>query len=396
MSSSGGEAILMADAARRHGVGLPEFAPDRRAAVEATVSDLVTVSNPLDYHTFMWGDAAAMAETFTAVMAGELDLTCMVLDLPRADRCDDSLWRPSLAALEAAQQRTGGRAALIASLPDGLPEDVAERCLDQGIAPLVGLDSALAAVAVAIDIGLRWRRPAPPTPLVAEAAHDRSLKTLDEAAGKARIAAAGAPVPDGRTVTSRDGGRAAAEAAQALGFPVAVKALSAELPHKSDVGGVALNLTEPDAAAAAAERMAGLSDRVLVERMVTDALAEVIVGYQYDAKLGGFLLVGSGGELVELVGDSEVLPLPLADGDVSAALDRLRVTRLIDGYRGRPRGDRAALEAAIAGIAQVCVDAVDTLVELDVNPLLVRPEGRGVVAADVLIRHTESEERVSR
>ena len=395
MSSSGGEAILMADAARRQGVHLPAFAPDRRAAVEATVSDLVTVSNPLDYHTFMWGDAAAMTETFTAVMASEFDLTCLVLDLPRADRCDDSLWRPSLEALEAAQQRTGARAAWIASLPDGLPEDVAQRCLDRGIAPLIGLDNALAAMAVATDIGVRWRRPAPPSPLVASAAPKRPVRTSDEATGKARIAAAGVPVPDGRAVTAGDGGRAAADAARALGFPVAVKALGEELTHKSDVGGVALNLTEPDAVAAAADRMAGLCDRMLVERMVTDAIAEVIVGYQYDAKLGGFLLVGSGGELVELVGDSEVLPLPLADGDVSAALDRLRVIRLIDGYRGRARGDRAALEAAVAGIAQFCVEAVDTLAELDVNPLLVRPEGRGVAAADVLIRHTETEERVT-
>jgi acetyl-CoA synthetase len=202
-------------------------------------------------------------------------------------------------------------------------------------------------------------------------------------------------VPDGRPVAAGDGGRAAAKAAQDLGFPVTVKALGADLTHKSDLGGVALNLTGPDAVAAAADRMAGLSDRVLVERMVTDPIAEVIVGYQYDAKLGGFLLVGSGGELVELVGDSEVLPLPLAEGDISAALDRLRVIRVIDGYRGRARGDRTALEAAIAGIAQFCVEAVDTLAELDVNPLLVRPEGRGVAAADVLIRHTETEERGS-
>jgi acetyl-CoA synthetase len=157
-----------------------------------------------------------------------------------------------------------------------------------------------------------------------------------------------------------------------------------------------VNLGDAAAVATAAARMAGLSERVLVERMIPDALAEVIVGYQYDAKLGGFLLVGSGGVLVELVGDSVALPLPLAEGDAAAALEQLRVIQLIDGYRGRPRGDRAALEAAIERIGRFCCDNVDGLAELDVNPLLVRPEGRGVAAADVLIRHTEAEERESR
>ncbi len=388
LSSSGGEAILMADAGARSSVRFPPFAPQRQAAIEATVSALVTVSNPFDYHTFMWGDADAMTETFAAVMAAEVDVTSLVLDLPRADRCDDRLWRPSLEALLRAQVRTGARAALIATLPDGLPEDVAERCLAAGVAPLVGLDPALAAIetaawlhAAATGTGPAHDRPRP-VPLCAG-----ESVLLSEPQAKARLATYGVAPPAGRVVPTEP--HAAVAAADALGYPVVAKAVAADMAHKSDAGGVWLNLATAHDVARAAERLAPLARSMLVERMIGDGVAEVLVGYRRDPALGGFLVLGSGGILVELVGDSAVLPLPVTPEEARDALTHLRVAQLIDGYRGKPAGDLDAVAEAAAALGRFCADHADRLAEFEVNPLIVRPAGLGVVAVDALIRTIE-------
>ena len=396
LSCSGGEAILMADAGQGRNLRFPDFTPAQREAVEATVSELVTVSNPFDYHTFMWGDAPAMAETFTAVMRARFDITCLILDLPRGDRCDDSLWRPSMEGLLRAQAATGSRAALVATMPEGLPEDVAARCLENGVAPLIGLENALAAIATAADLGER-RAAAPVAPqiLAATGIHAESayLQTLTEPAAKRALAASGVPVPDGRCVSADGTGGAASAAAHAIGFPVAVKAVSAELAHKTEADAVALNLDTDRAVRETAGRLGGLADTLLVERMVSDAVAEVLVGYQHDPVMGAFLVVGSGGVLVELVGDRAVLPLPATRGEIERALDSLRVAKLLRGYRGRPAGDTAALVDAIAAVGGFCAARVDRLHELDVNPILVRPAGHGVVAADALVRERIPDEQ---
>ncbi len=120
--------------------------------------------------------------------------------------------------------------------------------------------------------------------------------------------------------------------------------------------------------------------------MVGDGVCEMLVGYQHDPIHGAFLIVGSGGILVELLADSVAIPLPAGRAEIAAAVDGLKAARLLDGFRGRPAGDRAALVDAIAAIGAYCAANVDALAELDVNPLIVRPAGGGVVAADALIR----------
>lgn len=382
LSSSGGEAILTADAGAGRQIRFRAFTPDQHAVVRATVHDLVTVSNPMDYHTFMWGDAKAMTETFATVMQARFDLTLTILDLPRGDRCDDTLWRPSMEALLAAQARTGARAALVATLPDGLPEDVAERCLAHGVAPLVGLEDALTAVEVAAFLGRPRPDGRPAAPVAARAAPAGNVHTLDEPAAKAELAAHGVPMPEARRVPADP--EAAAAAADAVGYPVVLKAVVPDLAHKTEAGGVILNLRDAAAVRGAAQQLARLGGELLVEAMLEDGVAELIVGYRHDPVLGAFLVLGSGGLLVELVGDSAVVPLPVERAEAAAALDSLKVAHLLDGFRGQPPGDRAALLDAVEAIGRYCCARVDELEELEVNPLIVRPDG--CAAADALIR----------
>ena len=141
----------------------------------------------------------------------------------------------------------------------------------------------------------------------------------------------------------------AVAAQQALDGPVVLKALSDTLLHKSESGAVVLNLRDPDSVAAAAERLLGLADRLLVERMVEDVVAELIVGLEEDPLIGPTLVVGAGGVLVELLADSRALLLPTTAGEIREALLGLRAAPLLQGHRGRPEADlEAVVEAALA------------------------------------------------
>ena len=128
------------------------------------------------------------------------------------------------------------------------------------------------------------------------------------------------------------------------------------------------------------------SDELIVETMITDGIAELIVGVNRDPQFGLYLLLGSGGVLVELIGDSQVLLLPTTPDDIVRALRCLRIFKLLQGYRGHPEGDIDAALAAILAVADFALAHASTLLELDINPLIVRPAGSGVIAADALIR----------
>lgn len=205
---------------------------------------------------------------------------------------------------------------------------------------------------------------------------------LDEWQSKRALAAYGLPGPAGRLVEASD----AVAAADALGYPVVVKAVSAELAYKTEAGAVKLDLNSAEAVQAAVSTLRHLSDRFLVERMAQEIVAELIVGVTRDAQFGLSLTVGAGGVLVELLRDTATVLLPVSTEEISTALASLKIYSLLTGYRGRTVGDVDALLGAVLAIASYAYEYRDTLVELDVNPLLVLPEGRGVLAVDALIR----------
>jgi acetyl-CoA synthetase len=297
-------------------------------------------------------------------------------------------------ALVLAAQSAGVPAAVASTLPELIPAPARERMIEAGVAPLQGLPEALSALSAAIRHGERrdaarragfesLRLPKS-TPVAGPVA------TLHEAESKRRLAEFGIRVPVGRVVHRHQAGQAAAE----IGFPVALKVLSPFLPHKSDAGGLELALRSEAEVEAAMARMDsrlasgghGPIETVLVEEMVGDAVAELIVGVVRDGQLGLALVIGGGGILVELVRDTQRLLLPAAREDIEDALGRLAAAKLLTGYRGREPGDVSAAVDAIAAIAGFAEAHRSALVELDVNPLLVRPLGRGAVAVDALVR----------
>jgi len=379
MSCSGGEAGLVADLASDAGLPTPPLPKDAEAKLFEALGPKVPLANPLDYHTYIWGNLEASTATFSAMLGAGYAMNLLILDFPREDRCDASSWEATLAAFEAAQKATGTKAALVASLPESLPEAVGQRMIASGIAPMQGISECMEAIRIAADIGAR-RIAQRSAPLRSTAPNNKTIRMLDEPTGKALLAQHGLTIPQSRVVTL-DG---VANAANAIGYPVVVKAVSETIAHKTEAGAVKLNLKTPEAALEAATSMAHISNQFLVEAMQTDIVAEMIVGITRDPLFGPTLTFGSGGILVELLKDAASLLLPVHRVEVEQAFDTLKLSHLVSGFRGKPKGDRKAAIDAVMAVAAFAEAHRDTLVELDANPVLILE--RGAVAVDAMIR----------
>ena len=314
-TGSGGDAAMLADLGETCGL---EFAqPDESLAGElrAQLPDIATVSNPLDYTTELWGKPEEMERLVATMLTGSYDAAMIVQDYPvTAPDADRSYYENDTTAFIQATRNANVPGAVCVDLPENLDRPARERIVEGGAAPLQGLEEAMTAIASACWFGERRAAIAasPPGDLL-PVATSAGVRTLDEWDGKTLLAEAGLPVPEGRLVRLADVDAAANE----LGYPVALKMVDAKLAHKSEIGAVRLGLETPDAVEAAAAGMAtiaadlGIAEpRFLVERMVDGAVAEVLVGLRRDERFGGVLVVGSGGVLVELIGDTRTLLLP--------------------------------------------------------------------------------------
>ena len=393
-SCSGGEASLVADLAQARGLDMPVLPAPAQQRLHTVLGDKVNVANPLDYHTYIWGDLVAQTECFAGLLDCRFDAHLLVLDFPRQDRCAADAWQITVDAFiaaqaaQAAQAGHGARGVLVASLPEGLPESVAGQLLARGMAPMQGLADCLDAIRHAADIGAAQHRLAAITPLQAPVPLLGAGSRLhDEASAKQALARFGVPVPVGQVL-----GRAQVlPYAAALGYPVVLKALAPGLAHKTEAGAVRLNLQNDAELDAALTAMAPLAQQFLVEQMVRGALAELLVGVQRDPQFGLTLTLGAGGVFVELLRDSVTLLLPLTRADLLQALQTLKMWPMVTGYRGRAHGDVEALLDAVQAILAFATAHADRLLELDVNPLLVLPLGQGVLAVDALIRLADEE-----
>jgi acetyl-CoA synthetase len=382
LSCSGGEAALVADLAVEHDLLVPPFSSTGAQRVAATLNELVTIDNPLDYHTFIWGQREKLEATFAAALADGFDAALLILDTPTHPSMKPDSWLLTARAFMAAHKHTGARAAVVASLPEGMPASLASELAAAGVAPLIGIDDALQALRAAASIGEHQRRLATAAPWPARRVRESAgtqTAALREVAAKQLLAAHGIDVPRSIECALAD----APEAARQLGFPVAVKISNEAIAHKSDVGGVALSLNSAEEVASAVAGMRHLGERVLIEQMVTGSVAELLVGVVRDPQYGLALLLGAGGILAEVWADNVTLLLPASRVDIESALARLRIWQLIVGYRGR-KADAEAIVRAVEGIAAFADQYRNEIEELDINPLLALPDR--AVAVDALIK----------
>ena len=379
LSCSGGEAALVADMALEKSVSFPPFNAATKPRVAATLNEYVAIDNPLDYHTFIWGQPEKLTATFTEVLKGGFDVGMVILDTPTHPKMKPEAWATTARAMAAASQATGARAAVVASLSEGMPLSLADELSASGVAPMMGLDDALTAFEAAASIGRNWARSEEPPEMLPPVVKGHDEHIFSESAAKDLLKTHGLTVPEGIVCPAED----AVAAAEKLGYPVTLKVSSAAIAHKTEAGGVALNLRNAAEVEEAATRMAKLAPDVLVERMVTGAVAELSIGLTSDPQFGTALVVGAGGILTELLKDSVTLILPTTRTEIERALKTLKVWTLVVGFRGRS-GDADAVFRAVEAVADFAAANRGLVEEFDVNPLLVLKDG--AVAVDALIK----------
>ncbi|RED18069.1 acetate--CoA ligase family protein [Pontivivens insulae] len=368
MSCSGGEASLIADSFVDSPATFPALVPMQSTALRDALGAKVALANPLDYHTYIWADEDAMTATFTAMMQADLSLGIVVLDFPRPDRCPAPAWDLVVNAVRRTAADVGKPMAILSSLPETMPEQVAIQLVREGIVPLCGMAEAVEAVGTALS--LSRSEPAPlllPDPVAATI-------TLSEAEAKSALNGYGVPIPASERADTL---REAIEAATRIGFPVVVKGEG--LAHKTEAGAVALNLLSPEDVAQAIGQLPVTG--YLVEEMVQDTVAELLIGVVLDPAHGYVLTLAAGGTLTEVLSDSTSLLVPSSRDSIRTALTGLRLWPVLQGYRGKPPINLDALLDTAMAVQDYVI--AERPAEVEINPVLCSP--KRAIAADALI-----------
>ena len=382
MSCSGGEAGMMADLIDGLDITFPSLDDLHKDRVKKALNDFVEVDNPLDYHTFIWGDRKRTSECFKQMISGNFAATMLLLDWPSNQKSEQKDWDLTLLALSDAISGTSEKAIVLASIADCMPKRIIKECKKYGIAPMIGLDICLKALNHSYRIGLAFQKSEMQSIDILRSPSDPTKSsTLTEFEGKKLLKKYGVPVPDGEIISSSS---EALIVADKIHYPVTLKVSNAELAHKTDLGAVLLNINDPIELEKACQDLFKIGPSLLIEKMVHDPVAELIIGMDHDPIFGKYIVIGSGGILVELFKDSCPLLLPVSREDASMALLKLKIYPVINGYRNSPAGDLEAIIDAVLSVIKLISE--NDIAELDINPLLVLKGGSGVIAVDALIK----------
>jgi acyl-CoA synthetase (NDP forming) len=399
VTPSGGASEIIADRADDEGLALPPFAPATTAALKAMLPEFADVANPLDVTGYVVVDRTLLGRALEIVVTDPgLDVVLLLADPLRDEPADPALARMLFEA-NAHRIADSPRPVVVVSnaLTDITP--VGRKLLAESGYPYVagGIEHGMTAigraaqwsrarreaqttgVSINIEGFTSGSRPAPGGVGAGAAAIPAGAEVWTEDRAAGFLAGYGVPVVPRRLAGDEAG---AVAAAGELGYPVVVKA--GGLAHKSDTGGVRLNLGDEAAVRAAYRDVRAMAEggAVLVQPFRTGGI-ELICGIVRDPAWGPMLAVGLGGIWVEVLADAALRPLPVSPAEVEEALTELRGAAVLRGARGAPPADLPAVAGVIARIAAVAAALGDRLESLEVNPLLVR--GDQVEALDALI-----------
>lgn len=386
LGESGAFKAMVLDQAERLGLPLAALDNANAPALRAALPPFVPVSNPLD----ITAQGLSQPSIYTQVLGSLLDddrVGAVVAGIIQSDPATADIKVPAI--LAALDGRAVSKPLVFAGLDEGalMPAHYISALRERGIPWFPTTERVLAALTrLGTARGPAQAAAIEPLPLPALA---DEAGVIPEYRSKALLAPLGVPFPAGQFAATAD---AAVAAAIALGFPVAMKAQAAALSHKSDAGGVALNLADEAGVRAAWDRMfASVAahdttitlDGVLIEAMGPRGI-EMIVGGRNDPEWGAVVLAGFGGVTAEILQDVRLITPDMTHAEVVAELGKLKSAALLSGWRGAPALDVLALADLIVRVARL-LDSEPRLAELDLNPVILYPAGQGVIALDALI-----------
>jgi acyl-CoA synthetase (NDP forming) len=401
VTNAGGPAILCADALEAAGLAVPPLAEKTRAALARFLPPAAATGNPVDMI------ATAGPETYRRAIeallpASEIDAV-VVIYTPVGIVDTSSVERAIAEGVKTARDGGALGKPVLASVV-GAARDVHVIPIEEGFAiPVYPFPEVIGKVMGKVAAYADWRAAEPGAfaefedqdlagagRICRDALQARGEGWLTVADARAVLEKGGLSVAEGGVATSA---REAAELADRVGYPVAVKLASIEVVHKTEVGGVVLGLEGPEEVRAAFEEirgrleaagLAGAMQGVLVQPMLAGA-AEVLIGMSHDRVFGPVLAFGMGGVHVEILHDVSFRVVPLTDKDAAEMIRAIRGYRLLQGYRGHPAGDLPALEDALLRVSRL-VENIEAIAEIDLNPVFALEAGKGYRIVDARIR----------
>ena len=376
---SGGGATMLADYGEDIGLKFPDFDKKDLQILKDLLPPIATVTNPLDYTTPIWGKTESTEAVFHAALLNRnIHAAILVQDYPAAGLDESKIYYQNDAiAFSNATRSFGIPAAICSTLPENLDLQTRRGLIEKGIAPMQGLHEALNAIKAATWwFEIRSDLKLHPNETLYTYNSQKPSCSISEAEGKALLRDAGFQVPAGNLASSRTARSVAAK----IGYPVVLKMMGSQLLHKTDAGAVALNIKSQKALTEAINSMrdsvkaydpVAETDLFLIETMANPPLAELVVGLRQDPQFGWVLTLGSGGILVELIGDAKTLLLPTNIKAIEKALTELKVTKLLNGFRGANCADLACLAQTLLELCNWVLNQDNGLQEVELNPLFV-------------------------
>ncbi len=394
VSGSGGECTLVSDAAANVGVEVPELTEATKANLQAAVADFGNMNNPLDGTGAMYDDEKIFPRLLQALI-DDANIDIVTVNLEANDPRPKELKSGNrfTLAIEKAATASNKPIATFSSVVGGpVDPDILQPLRRAGVPIVEGAEYATTTIRNLADYhDFQISRKIGDGEIPRPAAHAKLPSGILGAEAAFALFKEFA-IPVAPTVLTKSADEAAA-AADKMGYPVVLKIESAQITHKSDIGGVALRLSDAREVRAAFTRIQSevknrapnaTIDGIVVQRMAGDGV-EMILGVKPDPMFGPVVLCGLGGILVELLKDVCVGIPPLTRQDAFAMLARLRGFAMLGGLRGKPPADLDALCNTIVGVSRLAMSLDDQLLGLDINPLIVMPKGQGVIAVDAVV-----------
>lgn len=389
-TTSGGWGVMLAERCEALGLELPPLAAHTLAAVKPLVPPFASLANPLDMTPAGYADQYASYNEITRLLLS--DPACDVLVVRSATGGDMAVWADGLLRVVADFDKP---VFVHWATSPGRFEDVRQRLLKAGIPCFSYVNQIARNIAAAVNFARKAvpakasHSPAarPPLELPPGSRHLSEFEAID------CLRAYGISAAQARRVRTED---VASADFSSLRFPVAVKIDSADIPHKTDVGGVELGIKDiaslRTTAAAVIARVKKNAPQARVDGVIVQQMAsglEMIVGAVNDPYFGPFVMLGMGGVLTEVIDDVAIRFAPVTQKDALAMIEQLRGRKALGAVRGRPARDVAAVADAVARLSRLIADHHDRIGEIEINPLFVHADGESVTAADCLIRLTE-------
>jgi len=388
MSNSGALRGLALDFCDNINLDLPVLADETVATLKDVLPDFATIDNPLDITAQGMQKPSLFGDSARALLSDPAVGALLVAAMGGSPAQQMAKWRSLRPALESADKPVA-----LAYLGDDAPlspeclEDIRESRVPFFRSP----DRAMRALGRMMRYGRALAAGREQGAIVPAASPELfDAGPLAEHRGKAVLAAAGIAVPRGQLAT---GLAEARSIAAAIGYPVVLKAQAAALMHKSDVGGVAVNIADEAALETAWQKMTAAIaaakpdlklDGILVETMAPSGGLELIAGARRDPNWGAVIVIGLGGIWAEALNDVRLMPADAGPKRIAAELDQLKGAKLLRGYRGMPPRDVEALVAVLMQLGGL-IRANPQLTEIDINPLMIYGQGQGVLALDALL-----------